>query len=242
MKQKIHKIIAILLLLLTTFAGCETESYESGEGEYSLMQADLCELQTDGEKRATLFTTDDGSRYTPTKVFTAKWLTTADSTYRAIIYYNKVPTASPQAAATQTAAMQAEVLGISQVVTLIPHAHWRFPQQPQDPIDLESAWIAKSGRYLNLALLMKTARIDDDEPPHTIGLAQDTLIAWPDGRSTVIYCLLHSQNDIPEYYTNRRYVSILLPDALPDTIRFRMQTHSGRLERVFMMPKLRSKV
>ena len=43
------------------------------------------------------------------------------------------------------------------------------------------------------------------------------------------------QNDIPEYYTNRRFVSILLPsEQRPDTIRLQIETYNGPLERIFV--------
>ena len=216
-------VVYTILLCLPFFASCETDSYEKGEGKYSLMQADLCELTVNNQKQATTFVTDDGSSYTFKTPYTAKWIETADTTYRTLIYYNKVD------------ASQAEPLGIGVIPTLFPVEHWRFKEIKQDPIDLESAWMAKSGKYLNLGVLMKTGRIDDEELPHTIGLAQDTVLLHPDGKRTAFYRFLHSQNGIPEYYTNRRYISILLPDKQrPDTICLTIQTYQGTLERVFV--------
>lgn len=81
---------------------------------------------------------------------------------------------------------------------------------------------------------MKTGRIDDEELPHNIGLAQDTVIVNADNTKTAYYRLLHSQNGIPQYYTNRRYVSILLPKALPDTIHFQLETYEGTVKKTFI--------
>ena len=147
----------LTLLLLS----CTTDSYDKGEGKYSLMQADFCELTVDG----------------------------------------------------------------------------RYKEQPQDPIGLESAWMAKSGKYLNVGLLMKTGRISDEELPHNIGLAQDTVYTYPDGRCAASYRFLHSQNGIPQYYTNRRYVSILLPTVKPDTIHLSIQTYDGIVHKTFIVKK-----
>lgn len=204
---------------LSTLSACETDSYEKGTGEYSLVQADFCELTVDAQQQGTRFTTDEGEQFTFAKPFSASWIQTADTTYRTIIYYNKV------------AIGQAESVSISAIATLTPIEHWRFKELYQDPIGVESIWLATSGRYVNLGLLMKTARIDDEELPHSIGLAQDTLLVNPDQTRTAYYRFLHSQNGIPEYYTNRRYVSILIPDDRPDTIRLSIQTYNGILER-----------
>ena len=210
-----------MALLVLTAVGCTTDSYEKGEGRYSLMQADLCELTVDGQKRGHRFVTDDGDSYLLTVPVTTKWIETADTVYRALLYYNKVDDG------------KAEALSASAVATLKPVEHWRFKELPADPMGLESAWLSASGKYLNLGLLIKTGRVDDEEAPHTVGLAQDTVYRRDDGRRTACYRLLHSQNGIPEHYTSRRYVSILLPQPRPDTIRLSVQTYDGRLERTF---------
>lgn len=210
-----------LLLSVVLFLSCESDSYEKGEGKYSLMQADLVDLTVNPDRQATAFTTDDGDTYQLVKTFSMKWMETADTVYRALIYYNKV---------SETAV---EALGSAFINTLRPYEHWRLKNQPQDPVGFESAWMARSGKYLNLGLLIKTGRVDDEEPPHNIGLAQDTVYVRPDGRRTACYRFLHSQNGVPEYYTNRYYVSILLPQQRPDTIRLTLSTYNGVIEKVF---------
>lgn len=213
----------LLFYLLPFFLfSCETDNYEKGEGKYSLMQADMAELSVNGQKYATSFLTDDGDNYQLINPYTAKWIETADTTYRTIIYYNKVESG------------QAELKTISTVVTLQPIEHWRLKEQPQDPVGFESSWLAKNRRYLNIGLLVKTGRVSDEELPHQIGLAQDTVITHADGRQTVYYRLLHDQNGIPQYYTNRRYVSILMPQPLPDTIAFSLKTFDGTVRRTFV--------
>ncbi|MBQ3700671.1 MAG: NigD-like N-terminal domain-containing protein [Prevotella sp.] len=213
------KLIYAAILLLVA---CQTDSYDKGEGQYSLMQGDFADLIIDGQKQGVSFQTDEGDSYQLVPPYTAKWIATADTTYRAIIYYNKV------------ADHQAEPVAVGTVVTLTPIEHWRYKEQPQDPLGFESAWIAKNGKYLNLGLLMKTGRIDDEELPHNIGLAQDTVMVNADNTRTAYYRLLHSQNGIPQYYTNRRYVSILLPQALPDTIHFQLETYEGTVKKTFI--------
>jgi len=212
---------AIALLMTLSLLACETDSYNKGQGRYSLLQADMADMTIGGDKQATDFTTDDGATYRLSTPYKAQWIARPDTVYRSIVYYNKVDDgrASIQSAAAMT------------VVHPVPH--WRFKQLPQDPLQLESAWVARSGKYLNLALLVKSGYVNDEEPRHAIGLAQDTLIAYPSGRRAAYYRLLHSQGDSPEYYTARRYVSIVLPAAAPDTVILTVPTASGSIVRRF---------
>ncbi len=214
------KIIVQPFILMALFVSCEMDSYEKGEGEYSLMQGEFCQLSVNSQKEGTSFTTDDGFTLKLSPAVTAKWIETADTTYRTIIYFNKISDS------------EAKPLSIGTVVTLHPIAHWRFKEQPQDPIGLESLWLSKSGLYLNLGLLVKTGRINDEELPHNIGLAQDTVLISDTNKRTAYYRLLHSQNGIPAYYTNRRYISIALPQPRPDTICFTLQTFEGKLKKI----------
>lgn len=213
----------LLPLCLFTFLlfSCETDSYEKGQGKYSLMLADMGEIVINSEKQAVSFTTDDGDGYTLTSPVTGQWIQTADTTYRAIIYYNKVENG------------QAEYMGLTTVPTMVPVEHWRFKEQPQDPVGFESAWLAKSKKYINLGLLFKSGYVDDAIGRHLISIAQDTVLVNANQTTTAYYRFLHGQNETPEYFTNRHYVSILLPQDLPDTVSVSIVTYSGIVERRF---------
>ena len=216
------RILPVCFFICLLFA-CETDSYEKGTGDYSLMQADFALLSVNGQKQGVSFVTDDGDAYTFTEPVTPQWIQTADTTYRAIIYYNKVETG------------QAEAMALGSVPTLRPREQWKIKEQPADPVGFESAWLARSGQYINLGLLLKSGRIDDEEGVHTIGLAQDTVLVNPDQTRTAYYRFLHSQGDTPEYYTNRRYISILIPQDRPDTVRLSITTYDGVIERSFAL-------
>lgn len=216
-------LYAAMLWLPLLLSSCETDSYEKGTGRYSLMQADLADLTIDGDMQATAFTTDDGDHYAFTLPLSFKWIQTPDTTYRVLLYYNKVETA------------KAEAVSLGLVTTLQPREHWKFKELPQDPVGFESAWLAKTGRYVNLGLLFRSGRVDDEEGAHAIGLAQDTVLVNADQTRTAYYRLLHSQGDIPEYYTNRHYLSILLPDDRPDSVCLSISTYDGLLVRRFAL-------
>ena len=210
-----------LFTLLPFFCACTTDVYEKGTGTYSLMHTDLAEATIDGEKYAVSFITDEGDRYTLSPKYQGKWIQTADTTYRVIAYYN------PHDDGT------AEAVAFGVVPTLIPREQWKYKNQPQDPVGLESAWVSTNGKYLNMGLLVKSGHTDEEAATHTIAMAQDTIITHADQRRTAIYRLLHDQGGVPEYYTNRHFVSILLPQDKPDTVTLTIQTYDGTLSRQF---------
>lgn len=215
-------IIPFCLLTFLLFS-CETDSYEKGQGKYSLTMADMGEVTVNGSKQVVAFTTDDGDSYRLTVPTSVQWIQTADTTYRAIIYYNKVKSD------------QAEPLGMTSVPTMIPKEHWRFKNLTQDPVGFESAWLAKSRKYINLALLFKSGYIEDTMGRHLISVAQDTVLVNADHTRTAYYRFLHEQDDTPEYFTNRHYVSILLPQESPDTVNLSIVTYTGTIERRFAL-------
>ena len=214
-------------LLLYTFLlllfSCETDSYEKGQGKYSLMRADFAELTVNSQQQGVGFVTDEGEQLALANPLTASWITRPDTTYRTIIYYNKVENG------------QAESMGLTSVPTMIPKEHWRYKEQTQDPVGFESAWLAKSKKYINMGLLFKSGYVDDTMMPHLVSVAQDTVLVNADQTRTVYYRFLHGQNDTPQYFTNRHYLSILLPEERPDTACLTIVTYTGTIERRFAL-------
>ena len=181
------------------------------------------EVTINAEKQAVAFTTDDGDNYALTAPATAQWIQTADTTYRAIIYYNKVEKG------------KAESVGLSSVPTMVPVEQWRYKELPQDPVGFESAWLAANKKYINLGLLFKSGYVDDTMGRHSISIAQDTVLVNADLTRTAYYRFLHGQKDTPEHFSNRHYVSILLPQERPDTIHLSINTYSGEIKRTFVL-------
>ena len=56
-----------------------------------------------------------------------------------------------------------------------------------------------------------------------------------DHTRTACYRLLHDQGGAPEYYSNRRYVSIRVPDDRPDSVHLIIQTYNGVVEKRFAL-------
>ncbi|MBQ7420232.1 MAG: NigD-like N-terminal domain-containing protein [Prevotella sp.] len=221
-KTFLYTVLSGLSLLIS----CTTDNYDKGQGKYSLTQAELVDITINSQQEATSFVTDDGSRFTLTPPATASWITTADTVYRAILYFNQL---------SETAA---EVVSMGAVPTLRAVNHWRLKEQAEDPLGMESAWMSKNGKYLNLGLLIKTGQADDNDGRQKIGLAQDTIRLNDDLTHTAVFRLLHDQSGVPEYYTSRNYVSILLPDTVQlDTIRLTILTYEGKKERLFVIKR-----
>lgn len=223
MKRILRAIIILSLQLsVVSLVSCTTDNYDKGQGKYSLMQAELVDMSVNADKHGTAFVTDADERFSLTPVVTASWIQTADTTYRTILYFNVLTDNT------------AEAVSVGTVPTLRAREHWKIADAKEDPIGLESAWLGKNGKYLNLGVLLKTGQVDGEDGVHTIGLAQDTILVNPDNTRTAKFRFLHDQAGVPEYYTSRRFVSILLPDTVQlDTIRLTVPTYAGKIERVF---------
>lgn len=216
------KTVYATLMWLLALTACTVDSYDKGEGKYSLMQAELVDLAINDQKLAISFVTDEGDRYQLTPPITSSWFQTADTIYRAVLYFNALPEAT------------AEAVSLGVVPTLRAIKHGEIEQQPEDPIGVESAWMSKSRKYINLGLLFKTGQVDGEDGVHGIGLVLDTILVNANQTRTAYFRFLHDQTGIPEHYTSRRYVSILLPDTVQlDTIHLTIPTYDGKIERIF---------
>lgn len=214
----------LTVLAILALTACTTDSYDKGEGKYSLMQAELVDLTINGQKEASAFVLDDGSRFSLTPPVTASWIQTADTVYRAVLYFNKLSETT------------AESVSLGSVPTLRAIHHWQMKEQPEDPLGVESAWLSKNEKYLNLGILLKTGQAEGNDGTQKIALVQDTIRINDDQTRTACFRLLHDQLGVPEYYTSRRFVSILLPDTVQlDTIRLTLPTYEGKKERLFSL-------
>ena len=225
MKRLSSSIVLYLLLSSSFFLSCERDSYEKGEGRYSLLQADFANLTVDNEKRGVSFVTDEGESYLLSNPLKASWIETADTVYRTYLYYNKEDNG------------RADIKSIGILPTLIARDAKDFKRQPQDPLGVESSWLARDSKYINMGLLLKNGRDDNGkEGIHALALALDEVRQNDDQTHTAYYRLLHEQGEAPEYYTNRRYVCILLPtEERPDSVCLTVNTYNGVVVKKFKL-------
>lgn len=205
---------AILILLL---ASCESDSYDKGEGELSLATAEFVEAHANGNKQMDYVITDNDERLTVSPQPSVKWMTTPDSLYRALLYYNNVGEGI------------IEPLSITQVPTLSIYPDWMIQDIKTDPVTFESIWQSANGKYFNMAFYLKIGEVGKDAELHTISIIQDTIIQNADGTATSFMCLYHDQGDMPEHYSSKCYISIPRDSIKADSVCMGINTYKGVL-------------
>lgn len=214
------KVIAFVCATML-FAACETDSYDKGTGESSLTTADLMTAHSNKDKAIDHVVIDDGTKLTLEKPVTAKWVTTADSTYRVVAYYNKVGNG------------KAEIVSMGIVPTLVPVESVK--EAITDPVTFESMWRSKNGTYLNLSLWLKTGSTSIEDAHQTIALLRTNVTTADNGRTTSHLTLLHSQGDIPEKYSAQYFISIPRDSIPTDSVHLTVETYSGRVDKTIAL-------
>ena len=211
---KVHKVLKVfkvavgrvgLFLMawccLMGLAACESGDYETGDDEYSYMRADFVVARSAEAKSLAHAITDDGDSLVFDDHLACSWATTADSTYRALLYYHVDKQGSNH------------VKGISAKQVL---------------------WMSANGKYVNLGLDVKTGKTEDEARKQLLGVVRDTIVALGDGRREHRLRLLHAQNDVPQNYSTKVYVSIPMAGFAPgDVIVIDINTYDGLLTRTF---------
>lgn len=217
MRKVFHLFLVILLSsqLSVLNSSCTQDAYEKGEGELSAMVAEMGDGFTASDKKVTRFVTDDGQSFSISNPLSSALMPKADTTYRAIFYYVKDGD-------------KAEVKGLKQVLVVSPR---QMEKMKTDPVRFESAWVGKTKRYLNLSLYLMQGYTEDDEAVHKIGLRRDTLCQNPDGTRTLRLTLYHDQAGMPEYYSQRVYVSAPLQSFGVDSVWLDVHTYDGLIRK-----------
>lgn len=212
-----RKIVTVMAVAALT--ACTIDSYDTGTGAYSLTQADFVEAHSDGNREVDYVLTDDGERLTVSSRIAPEWMETADTLYRAVLYYNKV------------SSTEAKPMALSLIPTLLPAPKEKYDEVHTDPVKFESLWISGNGRYLNIGLYLKVGQIDEEAELHTIGLIDDGTVTNSDGTRTARLRLYHDQGDVPEYYSSKYYVSIPCNVFDTDSVSITLNTYDGPVER-----------
>lgn len=219
-----------VLTLLFSVAACEQDFYEKGDGENSYLRADFIEAFVDSDSRVRRVVTDEDVPLLLSKPFTSTWIQRADTVYRAVMYYSHKRE-------------EADVRSISRVTTLPLSFDTTQAAKAivSDPVGFESAWIGTNRKYLNLGLVVKTGAVEGaNARPQSVGmLLQRIDTTRVDSASkeklTAHVRLIHRQGDVPQYYSQRVYVSMPLQRLTVDTLYLTVDTYDGAVRKGFLL-------
>jgi hypothetical protein len=230
MKKRFRLIVIIIsyFSFLISHSSCTQDAYEKGEGKYSLMRADFVEAHANAQKQINQITTDDGEQLQASQPFSAKLVVTPDSVYRCILYYNKVRDEKGQYVFEPISIGEVPCPKITPLLEL-------DKEMKTDPVKFESAWLSRSGKYLNLSLYLMTGTTDDEKASQTLHIIQDTIVTHLDASRTSHLRLYHDQAGIPEYYSTQVYASILTQEIPADSVHLTINTYKGPITKVFSL-------
>ena len=215
MNTLMRPILCYTLTVLFMLWSCTTDSYDKGNGKYSLLQAELANIHVGADLRIDYLTTDDDQRLQVANPLAVGWMKTPDTTYRAVAYFNRKEEG-------------AEIIGINRVGVAVPK---KIDTLKTDPVRFESLWMGHNGQYLNASIYLLTGTADDENAIQRLGCCKDTLIANADGSATQRLTLYHDQGGVPEYYSQRTYLSIPMKGIKADSVSIAVNTYTGVVRR-----------
>ena len=224
---------ALLLLLISflTLFSCEQDLYEKGDNEYSYMRADFVEAVVGSNKQIVYVVTDNDERLLLTAPYTDSWIGRSDTVYRALLYYSN-----------QDDRAKVEMMGRVSTLSInddsVSVSTWR--EKLADPVGLETAWVSFNKKYLNLGLVLRTGAVDDESKIQKLGMHYSSSYINADSTRTVHLLLSHNQGEVPEYYSQRVYVSVPISEVPTDTLRVSINTYNGVVTKNFRLTPLKT--
>ena len=199
-------------------AACTRDQYDSGDGDYSYLRADFATVNTSASKIISGAVTDDNDTLTFSPYKQCDWATTADSSYRALLYYNA-----------GNDLKQTEVITVAQIPVMQMIYNNVAKEVCTDPIIFESAWISKNIKYLNIGFSLKTGSTSGTDQKQSIGIICDSIVTGTDGSHIYYLKMAHKQNGVPEYYSTKGYASMPLSTEMgkSDKIVLTVNTYDG---------------
>lgn len=209
-------------------ASCTTEQYDSGDGKLSYLRSDFVEACTDAQSRMSSFTTDAQLSLQVEGTPKVSWMTTPDSTYRALVYYAAPssssalgsssasgPSSSSSSSASFTersaqnlASAPVKVFAVNNV--LCPEIKRLQTSAPlkTDPVSFVALWLSANRKYVNITFDVKTGSSGSDADGQSIGAVLTDMTRNADGTLTAHITFCHDQGNVPQYYSSRQYASL----------------------------------
>lgn len=214
--------IVMLLVTLLMVVACKHDFFEKGDSGLSYLNTDFVEVRSNDASELVEAVTDKGEHLLLRPHVKKLWAVKPDTTYRAMLYYNKV------------------VEGVTKAIDIspVPVLQMKFALDVVDihtnPVTFESAWISKNRRYLNLGLSLKTGKVDDKKVAQSLAIVVDSVKRRSDGGKNFYMRLYHAQNGVPEYYSARIFVSMPMTNIQTrDSIVLDINTYNGMVRKYF---------
>lgn len=209
----------IFLFVCLAFGACSKDSYNTGDSDLSHLRAEMVSMHVKETEVKSIVTDEDVTLEFNT-LHVSESYARPDTTYRALLYYNKVE------------GKPIEVISASIAKLLVPNAECKT--KATDPLTYVSGWIAPNHKYVNLCLGLMLGNADDEKAKQSVELQLDSVETDDSGHKTYFVSVKHDQGGVPQYYTQNYYFSIPL-DGLQagDKMQFTVNTYKGTLTNSF---------
>lgn len=224
-KMRRGSILPLWGLLLMMLSACTHDAYDVGDTDLSYLKAEMVMAHTSTSKSLVSAVTDEGESLTFEKPYECSWATTPDSIYRTLLYYNKVES-------------RVGVITAQPVAVVRPIELKEKEPLHTDPVTVQSVWTSPRGDYLNLGLIVKTGVEEGLDAKQVIGCVIRDPLESLEPDASVPVTLYHHQNEVPEYYSSRVYVSIPLDlFAGHPSLTLTINTYSGLWVKTIQLPQ-----
>lgn len=209
-------------------ASCTTEQYDSGDGKWSYLRSDFAEVCTDAQSRMSSFTTDEQLSLQVEGTPKVSWMTTPDSTYRALVYYaapssssalgsssasdpsssSSSSTSFTERSAQNLASAPVKVFTVNNVLCPKIKRLQTLTPLKTDPVSFVALWLSANRKYVNITFDVKTGSSGSDADGQSIGAVLTDMTRNADGTLTAHITFCHDQGNVPQYYSSRQYASL----------------------------------
>lgn len=222
------KVVASAAVVASALlASCTTEQYDSGDGKWSYLRSDFAEVCTDAQSRMSSFTTDEQLSLQVEGTPKVSWMTTPDSTYRALVYYAAPSSSSalgsssasgPSSSSSSTsftersaqnlASAPVKVFTVNNVLCPKIKRLQTLAPLKTDPVSFVALWLSANRKYVNITFDVKTGSSGSDADGQSIGAVLTDMTRNADGTLTAHITFCHDQGNVPQYYSSRQYASL----------------------------------
>lgn len=203
----------VVMMVVAGLLACEDNHYSTGDGTNSYLQARFGEVHTTAKGTLAYVVTDEGDTLRIADNIVNKSLAVADSVYRVLYYYDQ----------------NGKNVNPRSIVALPVVQLSTNSKLETDPVSFESAWVSKNRKYFNIGFALKVGHSDGQDKKQRIGVVRDSLVRTPSCQHILYMHLVHSQNGVPQYYSQSYYISIPLK-SLPANTRFVFRVKDYREE------------